>query len=468
MKRSLRSIILQIYFLATLLLNECTGFKMTSKFRRISNRSQSKLASVPSLIVFDLDNTLWTPELYQLRKIERNKMKPVANKDVKLFPAAKEIIEMLRSDEKYSRTKFAIASRTKSVSWAHSLLKQFDLYDFFHFIEIFPGDKQTHFLNLKEASGIDFMDMIFFDDSRDGRYGNIVPVSRLGVLSYHCPNGMDIEHWNKSLEHYKNRSEQKSMKGVSAIVEWDGSIFESVTPDPSARLTGVVQNIIHEKRFGFIRYGSKSDSDLFFHYSALVDNVQVEAGDEVTFSIAMNERKGKMEAKNVQAATKTDSQSQVEMRVFSMNMPFAALLANGYKTLESRNGTMFVPYPDGTKMLLHVGQRIYPDGDRHIDVMKSGGLDDNQISNLKTLPEGFRNGCVIAIVEIGKTFETTLEERCDPEYQRRVAAFGQDSGMRATEIKRVQYLNRPIKVSGQGGVFKVKIDRDAIPDGWVD
>jgi hypothetical protein len=175
-----------------------------------------------------------------------------------------------------------------------------------------------------------------------------------------------------------------------------------------------------------------------------------------------------MEAKNVQATTKNDSQSQVEMRVFSMNMPFAALLANGYKTLESRNGTMFVPYPDGTKMLLHVGQRIYPDGDRHIEVMKSGGLDDNQISNLKTLPEGFRNGCVIAIVEIGKTFETTLEERCDPEYQRSVAAFGQDSGMRATEIKRVQYLNRPVKVSGQGGVFKVKIDRDAIPDGWVE
>ncbi|KAL7540257.1 hypothetical protein ACHAXR_009978 [Thalassiosira sp. AJA248-18] len=58
-------------------------------------------------------------------------------------------------------------------------------------------------------------------------------------------------------------------------------------------------------------------------------------------------------------------------------LPSAALLSNGYKTLETRNGTMFTPYPEGTKMLLHVGQRIYPDGNRHIDVMKSGDLDDD-------------------------------------------------------------------------------------------
>jgi len=43
------------------------------------------------------------------------------------------------------------------------------------------------------------------------------------------------------------------------------------------------------------------------------------------------------------------------MKVFSMNMPFAALLANGYKTLETRNGTKFTTYPEGTRMLLHVG-----------------------------------------------------------------------------------------------------------------
>ncbi len=125
---------------------------------------------LPSLIVFDLDNTLWTPELYQLRKLQRMKIDPVAGQDVKLFPAARSIIESVRSSpEVWSDTKFAIASRTKSVQWAHSLLKQFGLYEFFDYVEIFPGDKKTHFSNLKELSGLRYTDMLFFDDSRDGK-----------------------------------------------------------------------------------------------------------------------------------------------------------------------------------------------------------------------------------------------------------------------------------------------------------
>eukprot|EP00804_Cyclotella_cryptica_P024706 CCRYP_001699-RA/>CCRYP_001699-RA protein AED:0.12 eAED:0.12 QI:0/-1/0/1/-1/0/1/0/64 len=56
----------------------------------------------------------------------------------------------------------------------------------------------------------------------------------------------------------------------------------------------------------------------------------------------------------------------------------------------------------------------------------------------------------VAIVELGKTFETTLEQRCDPNFQQAVGAYGQGSGMRATEIKRVVYLKKGVKVSGQG------------------
>jgi hypothetical protein len=162
-----------------------------------------------------------------------------------------------------------------------------------------------------------------------------------------------------------------------------------------------------------------------------------------------------------------EGDNNVELKVFSMNLPFAALLSNGHKTLETRNGTMFTSYPEGTIMLLHVGQRTYPDGDRHIDVMKSGGLDDDQIQALKSLPPGFTKGMVVAIVELGKTYETTLEERCDPDFQRAVAAFGQDSGMRATEISRVEYLKRGVKISGKGGVFTAIIERELIPDGWL-
>ena len=129
---------------------------------------QSQLHSVPSLIVFDLDNTLWTPELYQLRTLARNNQVPVAHKDVKLFDGAHKIIQQIKSDpdNRFANTKFAVASRTKSVDWAHSLLTQFELRDVFDYIEIFPGDKKQHFRNLRTNSGIDFHEMMFFDDAR--------------------------------------------------------------------------------------------------------------------------------------------------------------------------------------------------------------------------------------------------------------------------------------------------------------
>lgn len=449
---------------------------------------------MPSLVVFDLDNTLWTPELYQLRTLERANKYPVAHKDVQLFPGAKEIIEQVKNDRLlrqsindddeeeedagvrycFAKTKFAVASRTKSVDWAHHLLDQFNLRDFFDYIEIFPGDKVQHFTNLQRNSGIAYSEMIFFDDARDGRYGNCEPISQLGVLSVHCPNGL-YEHsiWRNALEHYKDWSTHKT---PGTIIEWDSSVTTlKMKAGSNQRQIGQVKFINREKRFGFIRYGDRNTKDVFFHFSALPNNGEdvVEEGDELTFTISSDSRNGKDAATNIHFVTKDndavaeEGNNTVELKVFSMNLPFAALLSNGYKTLETRNGTMFTPYPEGTIMLLHVGQRTYPDGDRHIDVMKSGGLDEDEIQALKSLPPGFTKGMVIAIVELGKTYETTLEERCDPDFQRSVAAFGEDSGMRATEIKRVEYLKRGVKVSGQGGVFKAKINRELIPDGWL-
>lgn len=438
-----------------------------------SSATSLNSSTVPSLIVFDLDNTLWTPELYQLRKLQRSKQYPVANKDVKLFPGAKQVIQQLLEDphQKFANTKFAIASRTQSVEWAHDLLEQFDLLDLFDFIEIFPGNKKQHFSNLKSRSGIDYDDMLFFDDSRDGKYGNCEPVAALGVLSVHCPNGIYEESvFSSALTHFENWSMHRT---ANTIIEWDNTVTTGKNSrqaaDPKQRYSGEVKYLNRDKRFGFITYGDRNTKDMFFHFSSLPDGKDVEEGDKLSFTIVHDSRKGKDAARNIiLSENKSTDKNSVTMRVFSMNLPFAALLSNGYKTLETRNGTMFVPYPEGTKMLLHVGQRTYPDGDRHIDVMKSGGLADEEIEKLKTLPSGFSKGMAIAIVELGRTFETTLEERCDPDFQRSVGAFGADSGMRVTEIKRVEYLKHGVKVTGRGGVFKANIDKSVIPDGWLE
>lgn len=283
----------------------------------------------------------------------------------------------------------------------------------------------------------------------------------------HTPHGIYEESiWTNALEHYKEWSIHRSPR---TIIEWDNSITIGSAVGVNQRHKGRVKFLNREKRFGFIEYDQqKVISDLFFHFNDLPVGQVVKEGDELNFSVSPS-KNGKLAASNIEIVNKSIHDSNtVEMRTFSMNLPFAALLANGYKILETRNGTMFTPFPEGTKMLLHVGQRIYPDGDRHIEIMKSGGLADNEIRTLKSLPPGFAKGMVVAIVELGKTFETTLEQRCDPDFQRAVGAYGQDSGMRATEIRRVEYLKQGIKVSGQGGIFKVNVNKDVIPNGWLD
>jgi len=39
--------------------------------------------------------------------------------------------------------------------------------------------------------------------------------------------------------------------------------------------------------------------------------------------------------------------------------------------------------------------------------MKSGNLIDDEMNDLKSVPKGFGKGMAIAIVELGKTYETT-------------------------------------------------------------
>jgi hypothetical protein len=47
----------------------------------------------PKLIVFDLDNTIWTPELYQIRRYTSS---PRAHLDVQLLPGARVWLDRIR------------------------------------------------------------------------------------------------------------------------------------------------------------------------------------------------------------------------------------------------------------------------------------------------------------------------------------------------------------------------------------
>lgn len=450
------------------------------------DNSNSRLSALPRVIVFDLDNTLWTPELYKLRRLERANQIPVAGRDVELFPGAKQVLETilpnLGGSDDDEKPILAVASRTNKVEWAEDLLDQFQLRDLFDVIEIFPGTKTNHFAKIQRRTKVPFHEMMFFDDARDGRYGNCEPVAAMGVFCIHCPDGLQTKDvFERALDLYQTKWD----KTPNTIVEANGEMKINVPrqyerspfTSSSKKYEGIIKLIKRDKSFGFIKfrtdYGKQETKDVFFHFNNLiVDAYNLEEGDKVSFQIRKdNKNKNKDMAVNVDLVDggDEDESKKVQFRCFSMNNPFAALLANGYKTLETRNGTMFTEHSEGTQMLLHVGQRTYPDGGKHLDIMKAAqpGISDDEIQDLKTLPKGFSKGNIVAIVELGKTYETTIAERSVPEFERKVVAYGSDSGRIVTEIKRVAYLKQPIRQRGEAGVFNVKIDPDMIPDGWT-
>jgi len=453
----------------------------------VADHSDGRLFALPRVIVFDLDNTLWTPELYRLRHLERSGQTPVAGEDVKLFDGAKEILEDVLpnlgcddDDDDEPRPILAVASRTDRIDWAEDLLDQFGLTKRFDAIAIFPGKKTNHLSKIRRLTGVPFEETIFFDDSRDGRFGNCEPVAAMGVFCVHCPDGLSSRGiFERALDLYQNEWD----KTPNTIVEANGEMAVNSPRPPlsSKKYEGFIKLLRREKHFGFIKFraehGRRETRDVFFHFSKLMTEPSgIEEGDKVSFQMRKDYRaRGKDLAFNIDRVRTEDDDDDDEsssrkqlFRCVSMKNPFAALVANGRKTLETRNGTMLTKYAEGTQVLLHVGRRTYPDSGKHLGILKASHpeLTDGELRTLTSLPEGFAKGHIVAILELGRTYETTLDDRSDPKFERRALAHGPDSGRIVTEIRRAAYLKQPVPQTGEPGVFRVRIDPEVIPDGW--
>lgn len=92
---------------------------------------------------------------------------------IQLFRDVREILSELDG----AGIKIAAASSTEDPPASEELQKVLGVYDRFQFHEIYPTRKFKHFEKLKEKSGVDYRDMLFFDDE----YLNIKDISSLGI-----------------------------------------------------------------------------------------------------------------------------------------------------------------------------------------------------------------------------------------------------------------------------------------------
>merc|ERR1719221_645057 len=158
---------------------------------------------VPSLIVFDLDACLWTPEMFELNappsKYDKNVVGVRAGSDVvRLFDGAAAVLARCATERKggiFTATAFAAASSTTEPHFAQTCLRQLpveggtSVSEMLTYTQIYPGSKgRQHFPALQRESGT---------------YGdNCSDVARLcpGTLCVRTPSGLTEERFQAALD----------------------------------------------------------------------------------------------------------------------------------------------------------------------------------------------------------------------------------------------------------------------------
>lgn len=221
---------------------------------------------LPRMIVFDLDDCLWTPEMHELyglpskpitgnlnpddgndemprkgRKQPKRGSKtnftrddtigeigvigmqcPGSSQTVYLYEGARKALREIGTNPKYKEVLIAVASTSLEPSYSHHCLDH---------IEILPGvtirnlldhdevgrsghltsRKTTHFKALHEESNISYEEMLFFDDCNWGDHVKDLE-DAYGVTGQRTPNGLQMEEFYAGLEKYRKKIQAREKK----------------------------------------------------------------------------------------------------------------------------------------------------------------------------------------------------------------------------------------------------------------
>jgi magnesium-dependent phosphatase 1 len=143
---------------------------------------------MPTLVVFDLDYTLWDAggtwcdQLAPPFSCQQGRVVDRDGSHVRLYSDVKRILNWCDNHG----LSMALASRTYEPAWAKRLLDLHGIRDRFVYEEIYPSSKDCHFKALQKQTGLPYDQMLFFDDEPR----NIREVGQLGVTAVHVREGV--------------------------------------------------------------------------------------------------------------------------------------------------------------------------------------------------------------------------------------------------------------------------------------
>ena len=206
---------------------------------------------LPKLIVFDLDDCLCTPEMHELSGMPtiavEGPLDPNDNNSqlgtvgmkvpsrrrgggrgfdwggysnddeeiVELYPGARLVLRELATKPKYSGVKIAVASSSLEPSFSRAcisgieIIEDVTMKDMISYAQIgrdgqLTSRKTSHFRLLREQSGVEYKEMLFFDDCNWGDHVGDLE-SSCGVVGVRTPNGLTLDEFHLGLEKFRNR-----------------------------------------------------------------------------------------------------------------------------------------------------------------------------------------------------------------------------------------------------------------------
>lgn len=190
----------------------------------------------PKAIVFDLDDCLWSPEMFQLPSIPTTPILSGATvtgvkcgthgPTVSLFPDALTLLSRLHTNHYKlpSTTYFLTASSSEEPTYSRACLANLTtdggsiaINDLFHAHAIgrtgvLTSRKTTHFAFLKKtlenehSATVEYSDMLFFDDCNWGDHVGDLE-RELGVVGIRTPNGITLELFEEGMKKFRKSKE---------------------------------------------------------------------------------------------------------------------------------------------------------------------------------------------------------------------------------------------------------------------
>ncbi|KAI5296168.1 hypothetical protein KEM52_005373 [Ascosphaera acerosa] len=206
---------------------------------------------LPELIVFDLDYTLWP------FWVDTHVSGPIKAKDnnsrcvdrwgesYAFYPDVSSVLHACHTHG----IPLGIASRTHAPELARDMLKQLHVIptfsedspdvsgkttralDYFKYLQIFPGEKTLHFDRIHDQSGIEFEDMLFFDD--EARNRNVQ--RERGVTFCLVTNGVSRAEIDRGIRAWRKRKGISESADAPQRASTSTRSATSTTPRPQVR-----------------------------------------------------------------------------------------------------------------------------------------------------------------------------------------------------------------------------------------